>query len=133
MRRTVVDLGWLLGPGLCAHSAESRVQMLGGVPTLVVDGQPHSGFCYSTYDMSAGNLERRAAGSPTRAATSTTFVVEISGYGYSRPLWPATDRWDFTDLDERAQRILAVAPHARLLPRIYIDAPAWWCRRIRRN
>lgn len=110
-----------------AHAAESRVQMWGGVPTLFVDGQPHSGFCYASYDMSADNLERRAAAFAEAGCDIYNFVVEISGYGYSRPLWVGPDRWDFTDLDNRARRILAVAPHARLLPRIYIDAPAWWC------
>ena len=95
---------------------------------VVIDGQPHSGFCYSTYDMSAGNLERRAAQFAEAGCDIFNFVVEISGYGYSRPLWPEKDRWDFSDLDERAHRILAVVPQALLLPRIYIDAPAWWCR-----
>lgn len=104
------------------------MQIVGGVPTFTVDGQPHDGFCYSTYDTSTGNLERRAAQFAEAGCNVFNFVVEISGYGYSRPLWPAPDRWDFSDLDQRARRILAVVPHARLLPRIYIDAPAWWCR-----
>ena len=117
---------WLLGPCV-AQSAECRVQLVGGVPTMVVNGQPHSGFCYSTYDMSAGNLERRAVQFAEAGCDIFNFVVEISGYGYSRPLWPEKNRWDFSDLDERAHRILAVVPQALLLPRIYIDAPAWWC------
>ena len=117
---------WLLGP-LVAHSADCRVQLVGGVPTMVIDGRPHSGFCYSTYDVSAGNLERRVEQFAEAGCGIFNFVVEISGYGYSRPLWPAKDRWDFSDLDTRAHRILAAAPQAQLLPRIYIDAPAWWC------
>ena len=100
----------LLSGASAALSAECRVQTIGGVPTLVIDGQPHSGFCYSTYDTSAGNLERRVAEFAQAGCDIYNFVVEISGYGYSRPLWPGKDRWDFTDLDERAHRILAVAP-----------------------
>ena len=97
---------------------------VGGVPTLVVDGKPHSGFCYSTYDTSPGNLERRVAQFAEAGCNICNFVVEIAGYGYSRPLWPAKERWDFSDLDDRAHRILAAAPHTYLLPRIYVDAPS---------
>jgi len=116
----------LCGPSI-ARAADCRVQIVGGVPTLVIDGQPYSGFCYSTYETSVGNLERRVGQFAEAGCRLFNFVVEISGYGYSRPLWPEKDRWDFTDLDDRARRILAVAPQALLLPRIYLDAPAWWC------
>ncbi len=109
------------------EAAESHIQQVGGVPTLVVDGEPHSGFCYSTYDTSSPNLEHRAEQFAAANCDIFNFVVEISGYGYSRPLWPQRDRWDFSDLDDRAHRIMAAAPRARLWPRIYIDAPAWWC------
>ncbi len=127
MHVAILTLALPASSGNSALSAECRVQTIGGVPTLVIDGQPHSGFCYSTYDTSAGNFERRVAEFAAAGCDIYNFVVEISGYGYSRPLWPEKDRWDFTDLDERAHRILAVAPAAQLLPRIYIDAPAWWC------
>jgi beta-galactosidase len=107
-------------------ATDCRVRMVGGVPTLVIDGQPHSGFCYSTYDTSAGNLERRVAQFAEAGCDIFNFVVEISGYGYSPPLWRGEHDWDFSPLDDRARRILAVAPRAYLLPRIYVDAPAWW-------
>jgi hypothetical protein len=113
---------------MCAGdtAAECEVRSVGGVPTLVIDGQPSTGFCYSTYDTSSPNLEQRAAQFAGAGCRIFNFVVEISGYGYSRPLWPGPDRWDFTDLDDRARRVLAAAPDSWLLPRIYIDAPQWW-------
>ncbi len=109
-----------------ATAADCRIQQVGGISTLVIDGQPHTGLCYSTYDASSPNLQQRVERFSQAGCNIFNFVVEISGYGYSRPLWPERDRWDFTDLDDRAHRILQAAPHALLLPRIYIDAPAWW-------
>ena len=105
---------------------DCRVRTLGGVPTFVINGRPHSGLCYSTYDCSHDNLSRRVGQFAEAGCDLFNFVVEISGYGYSRPMWVARDRWDFTDLDQRARTVLAAGPHAMLLPRIYLDAPEWW-------
>ncbi|MBM3501370.1 MAG: hypothetical protein FJX74_22175, partial [Armatimonadetes bacterium] len=106
---------------------ECRVERVGGVPTFVIDGRPHSGICYSTYDCHLPRLQERAARFAEAGCDIFNFVVEIAGYGYSRPMWMGPEEWDFRDLDERARAILQAAPEAWLLPRIYIDAPAWWC------
>ncbi|MBM3475695.1 MAG: hypothetical protein FJX75_20715 [Armatimonadetes bacterium] len=106
---------------------DCRVQRVGGVPTFVIDGKPHSGICYSTYDCHLPRLQERAARFAEAGCDIFNFVVEIAGYGYSRPMWVGPDEWDFRDLDERAHTVLEAAPKAWLLPRIYIDAPAWWC------
>ena len=111
-----------------AEDVPNRVQRVGGVPTFIVDGKPHSGVCYSTYDCSEVNLARRAGQFAAAGCHLYNFVVEISGYGFSRPMWVAPDRWDFAELDRRVQTIVAVDPKAKLLPRIYIDAPDWWLR-----
>jgi len=109
-----------------AKAVTCRVETRGGLPTFIIEGRPHSGVCYSSYDCSPDNLSRRVRQFAEAGCEIFNFVVEISGYGYSRPMWPARDRWDFEDLDRRARTILAAAPRAWLLPRIYIDAPAWW-------
>lgn len=109
-----------------ADAATCRVEMRGGLPTFVVDGRVHSGVCYSSYDCTPERLTRRVRQFAEAGCQVFNFVVEISGYGYSRPLWPERNRWDFRDLDQRAHLVLAAAPQALLLPRIYIDAPAWW-------
>jgi hypothetical protein len=106
---------------------DCRVQRVGGVPTFTIDGKPHSGICYSTYDCHLPRLQERAARFAEAGCDILNFVVEIAGYGYSRPMWAAPDEWDFRDLDERAHAVLTAAPNAWLLPRLYIDAPAWWC------
>ncbi|MCU0960780.1 MAG: beta-galactosidase [Pirellulaceae bacterium] len=111
----------------CVQAADCRIGLVGGVPTLVIDGQPHSGFCYSTYDTSPANLSRRVTQFAAAGCQIFNFVVEISGYGFSPPLWVREDHWDFAPLDDRAHCILAAAPDSWLLPRIYVDAPVWWC------
>lgn len=107
-------------------ATECRVSQVGGVPTLTIGGSPHAGMCYSTYDTSREHLARRVTQFAEAGCDIFNFVVEVSGYGYSPPLWRGEDDWDFAPLDDRARRILAAAPDAYLLPRIYVDAPAWW-------
>jgi len=102
------------------------VKLIGGAPTFVVNGRPHSGMCYSTYDCNPDSLRRRARQFAHAGCDLYNYVVEISGYGYSRPMWVGPDEWDFGDFDQRARTVVEANPHALLLPRIYVDAPAWW-------
>jgi hypothetical protein len=106
--------------------SECHVARLGGAPVFVINGKPHSGVCYSSYDTRDAEMGRRAAQFRQAGCTVFNFVVEIAGYGYSPPMWTTPDQWDFAELDRRAHTILKAAPDAGLLPRIYIDAPAWW-------
>jgi len=105
---------------------ECHVERVGKLPTFVIDGRPHSGVCYSSYDCSRPNLPRRAAQFAAAGCRIFNFVVEVSGYGYSPPMWVGRDRWDFAELDARAHAVLEVVPDAMFLPRIYLDAPQWW-------
>ena len=116
----------LLLYAIAASAIEARVDDVGGAPAFVVDGRPHPGVCYSSYDCSPDALARRARQFAGAGCDVFNFVVEVAGYGYSRPMWTGRDQWDFRDLDLRARTILAAAPDAKLIPRIYLDAPAWW-------
>lgn len=109
-----------------ATAVECRVESVGGTPTLVIDGRPHSGICYSSYDTSQANFGRRAKEFSQAGCNLFNFVVEISGYGFARPMWVGKDQWDFSDLDDRAHGVLDASPNAFLLPRIYVGAPQWW-------
>ena len=109
------------------HALECHIERVGGVPTFVINGKPHPGTCYSTYDTHPPRLAARAEAFGEAGCDIYNFVVEISGYGYSRPMWAGPDEWDFGNLDERAKTILDATPEGMLLPRIYIDAPIWWC------
>ena len=120
-----------LAIGTLAHGeglSRSKVELCGGIPTFTIDGVPHPGTCYSTYDCRPAELGRRVKQFAGTECDVFNFVVEVSGYGYSRPMWSGKDQWDFAELDERVRVILAAAPKARLVPRIYLDAPEWWRR-----
>ncbi len=123
---------WVALLGLTALAApeplrtECHVARVGGVPAFIVNGKPHSGVCYSSYDARDLEMGRRVAQFRQAGCTIFNFVVEIAGYGYSPPMWAGPDQWDFSELDRRAHTVLKNAPDALLLPRIYIDAPQWW-------
>ncbi|MBI2302743.1 MAG: hypothetical protein HYU66_27880, partial [Armatimonadetes bacterium] len=103
-----------------------HVGPLHGAPAFFIDGRPSSGICYSSYDARDIEMGRRAAQFHDAGCRIFNFVVEVSGYGYSPPMWTGPEQWDFAELDRRAHTVLRNAPDAFLLPRIYLDAPAWW-------
>jgi hypothetical protein len=121
---------WILWTAvLTSHplrGVECHVAQVGWLPTFVVDGRPHAGVCYSTYDCRPEAFGRRVGEFSKAGCQIFNFVVEVSGYGFSQPMWVARDRWEFAELDQRANTVLAAAPDAWLLPRIYLDAPRWW-------
>jgi len=114
-----------LAGGACG-ATECRVQDAGGVPTFVINGAPHTGVCYSTYDVSPESFGRRVRQFAEAGCDIVNFVVEISGYGFSPPMWVGPDEWDFAPLEDRVRIVLAAAPNAYLLPRVYIGEPEWW-------
>ena len=102
----------------------SHVRPHRGVPTLFVNGQPHSGLTYTAYRpqpavfrdfVAAGVNLFSICGTPTE-----------SGYGLSRTAWTAPGVYDFSQLDERILMILEEDPHAFVFPRLYLHAPKWW-------
>ena len=104
---TLVSLAAYSAPPV-AGGLVAEVHRLGGLPTFVINGRPHSGICYSTYDSRPEFLSRRVKDFDRAGCDIFNFVVEISGYGYSKPLWPAQDRWEFS-----AQGSAPVGPQAR--------------------
>jgi hypothetical protein len=41
-------------------------------------------------------------------------------------IWLGPGKYDFTELDARARRVLKAKPDGLLMPRIYLGAPDWW-------
>ncbi|MCX7017491.1 MAG: beta-galactosidase [bacterium] len=103
---------------------QSEVRMFNGRPTFFVDGNPFAAPLFATYVPTRyyyGQMGRMGCKVFNFAMNCGRCV-----YGHSKPVWLAEDKWDFTEVDERAQNALADNPDALLLPRIYIDAPDWW-------
>jgi len=107
------------------HSVTS-IRKHHGVPTLFVNGKPHSDIAYAAYEPSVEvfrGFSQAGVDLFTFAATPTE-----SGYGLSRTAWTAPGQYDFSQLDERVRMVLEANPRAYFFPRLYLHAPTWWSR-----
>jgi hypothetical protein len=118
-------------PSLHAHAADrtargpvTRVERVGGVPTFTVDGQPFMTPAFETYSPQQKFFAQFAA-AQTRLFSFSTNAAACD-YGHSRPTWQAEQSWDYSQLEERARRVLAARPDALLMPRVNLGTPRWW-------
>lgn len=95
-----------------------------GVPTLFINDQPHSGLAYTAYRPTEPVFADFAAAGVNLFCICATPTE--SGYGLSRTTWKAPDVYDYSQLDERIQMVLAANPDAYIFPRLYLHAPKWW-------
>ncbi|OHB82145.1 MAG: hypothetical protein A2V98_00840 [Planctomycetes bacterium RBG_16_64_12] len=102
----------------------AEVKRHGGVPTLFINGQPHSGMAWATYSPSVevfGDFTRAGVGLFTFSGTPTE-----AGYGLSKTVWVAPGEFDYSEFDRRVGMLLEANPQAYFFPRLYLHAPAWW-------
>ncbi len=95
-----------------------------GVPTLFINGQPHSGLAYTAYRPTEPVFVDFAGAGVNLFCICATPTE--SGYGLSRTTWKAPDVYDYSQLDQRIQMVLAANPDAYIFPRLYLHAPKWW-------
>lgn len=103
--------------------AEVRPRL--GVPTLFIDGKPRPWLSFSAYGPSTAvftDFERAGVSLFCVMATPTDH-----GYSLARAAWISENEFDFSQLDERMEMVLAGDPDAHVIPRIYLAAPKWWC------
>lgn len=98
-----------------------------GTPTLFINGQPHNGMTWATYQPTpevfrdftrAGVTLYTFCGTPTEG-----------GYGLSQTVWTGPDEFDYSQFDQRVMMLLSVNPDAHFFPRLYLHAPKWWSER----
>jgi hypothetical protein len=95
-----------------------------GVPTLMINDQPHSGMAWATYSPSSEvfcDFTRAGVDLFTFSGTPTE-----AGYGLSKTVWVGPDEFDYSEFDRRVLMLLQANPHAWFFPRLYLHAPAWW-------
>ena len=95
-----------------------------GAPTLFVDGSPHSGFAYMSF-----NLQERYARQFADRGVDLFMLSVSPDYDYmqiSSDGWPTPDRHSYADFDARMQTILRACPQASVFPRLYLCSPPWW-------
>src|SRR6185369_4154903 len=102
----------------------AEVKTYRGVPTLFVDGVPHSGAMYTTL-----RLEPTLLGDFVRAGVKLFAIDTTCGQHYYRfcaQAWVTPDRFDWSDLDRRIEMILHASPQAHIVLRVYVGSPQWW-------
>lgn len=94
------------------------------VPTFVVDDAPFVIPCFETY-VPLEKYFRQFAEAGVRLFSFNTNVAACD-YGHSKPTWLGPDAWDYSDFDERMNRVLAARPDALVMPRVNLGTPRWW-------
>lgn len=105
----------------------SEVRLHHGVPTLFIDGKPHTGMSAAAYGPSP---EKFASFTQADVDLFTFCASPTEGYpGLSSLTWLSPDTYDYTQLEQRVAMVLGANRQARIFPRLYLHAPAWWSER----
>jgi hypothetical protein len=102
----------------------AEIKLHGGVPTLFIDGQPHSGMSYMTYRPDTkyfGQFGRIGVHLYSFSATPTE-----AAYGLDKTCWVAPEEFDYSGFEERVKMLLDADPDAYFFPRLYLSSPRWW-------
>lgn len=111
--------------------AYSHIENSGGVPTLFVNGRPFTSAAYMTY------LEKFCEYGDFTDAGYEFFSVPVLFSGrwisitegfkpFKKGIFDEKGKPDFSVYDEAINRILAVCPDAKIIPRVNISMPVWW-------
>lgn len=119
-----------------SRQLRSQVGMVHGAPAFIVNGKPHCGLSYMTYENNLSTskgqpaLPKHVKLFAEAGCDIYTFVVDLGGlYGYTGTVWPERDRWDFSQVDAIAQMVVCAAPpEAKLILQLYVDTPEWWAK-----
>jgi len=107
----------------------AEVKDLNGRPALFINGKSAADALYTVctidpnvdigyYCKQMAKADFRIFGLSTNCGTDR--------YNTTRPVWIAPEEWDFSELDTKAEKILAAEPNAYLFLWVYIQAPEWW-------
>ena len=94
----------------------AEVKRHGGVPTLFINGQPHSGMAWATYSPSLevfGDFTRAGVSLFTFSGTPTE-----AGYGLSKTVWVGPGDLDYSEFDRRVGMLLEANPRGLFLPAV---------------
>lgn len=109
----------------------SKIENLGGVPTLTVNGKPLPGLAYITYLTQRADYKGMTAAGYRIFSVPTFFATRsVNAAEKVKPFAPGIFenrlQPDFSALDAAVQQVLAACPTAYLLPRVNVNLPRWW-------
>lgn len=103
---------------------KAEIRPYRGVPTLFINGQPNAGMTYMTYQPAGRHYASFGAAGVDLASLSVT--ADFSVFFGQPTAWLGPGRYDFSDMDEKMEMILAAHPGAWVFPRVYLCSPPWW-------
>lgn len=103
---------------------KASIKIYNGVPTLFVDGSPHPGSAYMSFNLQEKYVREFA----DRGVDLFMFSVspDYDAMGISTDGWPTPDSHRYADFDARMQTILRACPQANVFPRLSLCSPPWW-------
>ena len=112
--------GLVASPPLAAVET-ARVETVGGVPRLVIDGMPIRARIFF------GNTRRDPGVFVEQVRMAAEVGVDIVSFDLATPPWPRSGQEvDWSTVDAQCQMVLDANPRALLLPRIGMGVPQWW-------
>ena len=112
-------------------SISSKVDFLGGVPTLFINGKPYAGMAYITYNWENA-CYRSFADAGYRlfslvAQFGDRFLNTVTGiHQFSRGFFAEKGKEDYSAFDTEVHKILDACPDALIFPRVNMGMPRWW-------
>jgi hypothetical protein len=103
---------------------QAKIERIGGVPTVVINGRPSSMMTYMTYNPTPKYF-RQVAEAGIRLY-SFSAVCSGSAYSLAPPVEIAPGQYDYSQLDERLAMVVEADPQAYIFPRVYLMSPPWW-------
>lgn len=112
-------------------SVTSKVDFLGGVPTLFVNGKPCVGMAYITY-LWENACYRSFSDAGYRlfslvAQFGDRFLNTVTGVRpFTKGFFSRKREEDYSEFDLEVHKILDACPEAMILPRVGLGMPRWW-------
>ena len=112
-------------------STFSAIRMLGGVPTLFVNGEPQAGLAYMTYLTERADYANMAAMGCRLYSVCAFFAARpVNAAEQCRPFSPGIfdtkGSPDYSAVDADIEQLLRICPDAFIFPRVNVTLPRWW-------
>lgn len=111
-------------PGVDVPGPVTTVEDWQGLPTFLMDGEPHMPTSFETYVPNVRHFRQMSEAGADVFGFPANCGEEP--YWHSTPVWVGPGVWDFSEFDENVGKILEANPDAYIMPRINVSEPEWW-------
>jgi hypothetical protein len=117
--------------GVAAQPLVAQVKLYNGAPTLFLDGEPaFAGMCWVDRPSTEGWRDAEGAAVVAKAGIHIYSFDAGKGFEWVEPKAGCSDAFDFSTVEARYGRIIAVDPQARFHLRLHFEVQPgdWWMR-----